>query len=176
MRRGTSIVVVVNGAAAFSLLVCVGILALWVRGAWGGADLAASWGEPHGAVGRTLCVSRGAISLRTRWSVRPMALNQNTRAMQMTIDRVVAPGVSRIRTTWVPQTIAGGPLSGNFGTLQETRVSLGWPLLLSAVASVVLVARAVRVRRPRPGVCRRCGYDLRATPERCPECGMVAGA
>ena len=50
-----------------------------------------------------------------------------------------------------------------------------WFLALLTSAPLV---RKVKIRRPRranegASVCPSCAYDLRASPERCPECGAA---
>src|SRR5688572_18427839 len=47
-------------------------------------------------------------------------------------------------------------------------------LPLTAISPAAwVVRRRARRRAERTNVCVHCGYDLRATPERCPECGAI---
>jgi hypothetical protein len=51
-----------------------------------------------------------------------------------------------------------------------------WALVLLTAILPAIAVRRMRRDRHITGHCHRCGYDLRATPERCPECGTVAAS
>jgi len=74
-------------------------------------------------------------------------------------------------------TVARTQKSARPGAWQNTVVLVPyWSLLIILAIPIGLWIRAkTRARRlARMHLCNVCGYDLRATPTRCPECGTVA--
>jgi hypothetical protein len=67
-------------------------------------------------------------------------------------------------------------------TAQTPPVRTTWAVVvphwsLVSITALVPMGRLLvrtRTRRSAAGLCRNCGYDLRATPEKCPECGTAA--
>lgn len=61
------------------------------------------------------------------------------------------------------------------GTTWTIRCPAWIPFVVFAVLPVMRLARLLR-RPNRAGLCSACGYDLRASPDRCPECGTLVAS
>jgi hypothetical protein len=66
---------------------------------------------------------------------------------------------------------AGGPVVN--WSLEQWFLPLWLPTFVLAAVLAIYLGIALRTKRITPALCACCGYDLRATPSRCPECGAV---
>jgi hypothetical protein len=84
-------------------------------------------------------------------------------------------GLRRLGLFAADRRFAFGKTSQTMPTFQSTFWQARCPAWLAAMAFAILpVLQATRWRRRHPaGHCRNCGYDLRGTPNLCPECGTA---
>jgi hypothetical protein len=144
-------------AAAASLALCVATVALWVRSCFVCDYVASARYASFSAAGRlSLIYTRDDYFTMRGWHSQAPTL-----------------GVNR-----------AGPLDPCWeraGFVHARSPSVGYAgiphwflVVLFGIVPALRFFTAIRSRRRhRAGHCSRCDYDLRATPDRCPECGAA---
>jgi hypothetical protein len=167
--------ILLNAATVLSLVMCVATMAAWVRSYRAHDYVWWSWANPRLLLG--IGTYRGGLFAGVSTLIG-------------TVDYLPPPGVEWDHTAPLGYTEAGGSQGtffNRFGfaldyfpggaTVWRRLASPYWfMMLLTAILPGARLAkwrRRARRLRMRRGLCRNCGYDCRATPDRCPECGAV---
>src|SRR3569623_250486 len=119
------------------------------------------------------CVGRPGVGRRTGPGEHGERWILTSPARPKLIDVHVVGGLSA--RSGVTEARAWGVLARRTGRWVDAVVVPDW-LVVAVTGLLPAVRLAFYLLRRRPtvsGCCPTCGYDLRATPERCPECGHV---
>ena len=160
--------------SAASLVLCVAATALWARGLFRNDQWTRVSDDPVAGEVSILRVDAGNGRLAVRHD-----FDRRSRRTEAVVEwdhgAWPAGGPSHLDVAWfsfvrVPPITIAGRTAGPDIRAVELRL---WPVVaLTAVLPFLwLVARRRSGRRAGGGLCPQCGYDLRATPARCPECG-----
>jgi hypothetical protein len=144
---------------AASTLMCVAVVALWVR-SYVKADFA---GYKSGTGARRLTgiiSTNGAI-----WIAWRHFTEDGTPEFYLRSDSAARWSVTD--SPWLPFYFAHNDPRA---TDARSAVIPHWSGLILAIPGGLFLWRKYP-RHSTPGICRACGYDMRATPDRCPECG-----
>ena len=167
--------ILLDAATALFLLLCMATVVLWVRSYWR-ADLV-GWVRPArpgtesiffdlGSGGGGVAIYVGFYSRLAENTWIPVGWHKRGNDR-----RPIRYAGADFETRW----------GFGYGSFRDYLVRFRcvifpiWlPTTLFALLSLTRVAFVIRrYRGSRQGRCRSCGYDLRATPDRCPECGTV---
>jgi hypothetical protein len=136
-----------NGLAAISLLLFLVTVLLWVRSYFGDSR---GWVRQLGGEICQIGMSKKGILLYVRPDTPGVAgINSQYDILDLRLERGMK---------------GGRP----FFLLM---LPLWFPTVIFVLLPAICFARWYRKRAAVKGRCAACGYDLRATPDRCPECG-----
>jgi len=190
-----------NIVSALSILLCVAVIVFWIRGQYKADWFQWSKTDPQANIwrGHDLSNGRSGVYLSWQWFSfdRPGHAEEYAKLVQrpggfghMTSDPQSMPYKGTFWNRLGFGSHGAGVISDHSGTMQDPsyyrytfdgcHIPYWFLLLLFGVASLPVLLHIRnhrrRARRIRLGQCIACGYDLRATTQRCPECGHDATA
>jgi hypothetical protein len=154
------------GGETFS---AVGPIGIEVQSLRGGLLIEASRGWP----GNLILRHGGPFERARRWAVAGWSV------MKTAVIRPIALGSVRVGRGRADVAVPDVYGSERQMTYYWVQLPHWLAAMLLAIMPAIFLIRWLRqrrsARRAAAGLCAACGYDLRATPHQCPECGAVAG-